>query len=145
MNFFLKKILLIFDIANWLWKYDFSTFWQTIIHRRILKSCILGSTIFKIPQPNCHYYTWVYSIVIFQFFFSWSITWSYFTFHGYLWTDFLEYPLLLIQQITVICLYFHINKTLSKIGTFAFLVVYFLTVYSWLQSPEWFLQILIVR
>ena len=93
-------------------------------------------------------YIWVYShysIVIFQFFFSWSITWSYFTFHGYLWTDFLEYPLLLIQQITVICLYFHINKTLSKIGTFAFLVVYFLTVYSWLQSPEWFLQILIVR
>jgi len=75
--------------------------------------------------------------------FCWSITWSYFTFHGYLWTDFLEYPLLLIQQITVICLYFHINKTLSKIGTFAFLVVYFLTVYSWLQSPEWFLQILI--
>ena len=86
-----------------------------------------------------------YSNVIFKFFFSWSITWSYFTFHGYLWTDFLEYPLLLIQQITVICLYFHINKTLSKIGTFAFLVVYFLTVYSWLQSPEWFLQILIVR
>ena len=135
---------MIFDIENWLGRIVLK---KVPLGMLILgqKSCILGSTIFKIPQPNCHYYTWVYSIVIFQFFFSWSITWSYFTFHGYLWTDFLEYPLLLIQQITVICLYFHINKTLSKIGTFAFLVVYFLTVYSWLQSPEWFLQILIVR
>ena len=57
-----------FDIENWLWKYDFSTFWRTVISRRIkkkknslsmlilgLKSCILGPTIFKIPQPNWQY------------------------------------------------------------------------------------------
>ena len=50
-----------------LWKYDFGTFWRTIIHRRIVlkqfplsmlilgqKSCILGPTILKIPQPNWH-------------------------------------------------------------------------------------------
>ena len=33
-NFFFEKIWLIFDIQNWLWKYDFSTFWQTFITRR---------------------------------------------------------------------------------------------------------------
>ena len=45
---------------NWLWKYNLGTFWQTIIHCRIVlkqfplsmsivwqKSCILGPTIFK--------------------------------------------------------------------------------------------------
>ena len=70
MIFFFEKIPSIFDIENWLWKYDFSTFWRTIIHRMIVlkkfplsmlilgqKSCILGPTIFKIPQPNWHYYT----------------------------------------------------------------------------------------
>ena len=58
---------MIFDIENWLWKYDFGTFWRTIIHRRIVlklfsfehvdkqKSCILGPTIYKIPQLNWHY------------------------------------------------------------------------------------------
>ena len=30
-----EKIRLIFDIQNWLWKYDFGTFWQTVITRRI--------------------------------------------------------------------------------------------------------------
>ena len=57
----------IFDIENWLWKYNFGTFWRSIIHRRIVlrqfplsmsilgqKPCILGPTIFKIPQPNWH-------------------------------------------------------------------------------------------
>ena len=52
-------------------KYNFSTFWRTIIHRNIVlkqfplsisilgqKSCILGPTIFKIPQPNWHYLPW---------------------------------------------------------------------------------------
>ena len=52
---------------NWLWKYDFGTFWQTGISRRIFlnkipfsmlilgqKPCILDPTIFKIPQPNWH-------------------------------------------------------------------------------------------
>ena len=34
---FYQKIQLIFDIENWLWKYNFGTFWWTVIHRRILK------------------------------------------------------------------------------------------------------------
>ena len=67
MNFLLEKNPFIFDIDNWLWKYDFGTFWQTIIHCRIVlkqfplsmlilgqKCCILGPTIFKIPEPNWH-------------------------------------------------------------------------------------------
>ena len=32
MNFVFQKIGLIFDIQNWLWKYDIGTFWQTVIH-----------------------------------------------------------------------------------------------------------------
>ena len=68
MKFLFRKIRLIFDFKNWLWKYNFGIFWRTIIHRRILKkqfslsmlilrqkSCILGPTIFEIPQPNWHY------------------------------------------------------------------------------------------
>ena len=64
MKFFFEKILLIFDIENWLWKYNFGTFWQTDAPRifkiqrfplsmSILgqKACILGPTIFKIRQP----------------------------------------------------------------------------------------------
>ena len=56
---------MIFDIENWLWKYDLGTFWRTKIHRPIFlkifplsmlilgqKSCFLGSTILKIPQSN---------------------------------------------------------------------------------------------
>jgi hypothetical protein len=66
-EFFFEKISSIFDIENWLWKYDFGTFWWTIIHHMIVlkknlvsllilgqKSCIFGPTIFKIPQPNWH-------------------------------------------------------------------------------------------
>ena len=69
MNFVFEKIPLIFDIKKWLWKYNFGTFCQTIIHRRIVwkqchlsmlilgqKACILGSTIFEIPQPNWHWH-----------------------------------------------------------------------------------------
>ena len=68
--FFFEKNLLIFDIENWLWKYNFGTFWRTIIHCRIVlkkfplsvlilgqKSCILGPIIFKITQLNWHYPT----------------------------------------------------------------------------------------
>ena len=64
---FFWKIQLIFDIKNWLWKYNFGTFWWTIIHRQILwkkipfsmlilgqTSWFLGPTIFKIPQLNWH-------------------------------------------------------------------------------------------
>ena len=55
LSFFLKKNQFIFDIDNWLWKYTFGTFWQTIIYCRIIlrmlivgqKSCILRPTIFK--------------------------------------------------------------------------------------------------
>ena len=67
-EFFFEKIPLIFDIENWLWKYDFGTFWQTGAPRILKmqrfplsmsilgqKACILGPTIFKIPQPNWHY------------------------------------------------------------------------------------------
>ena len=67
MNFFFEKIPSIFDIENWLWKYDFGTFWRTVSHRRIClkkfplsililgqKSRILGPTVFKCPQPNWH-------------------------------------------------------------------------------------------
>ena len=64
MIFFLK-IPLIFDIENWLWKYNFGAFWRTIIHCRIIlkqfplsmsilgqKSCILADPPTKIPKPN---------------------------------------------------------------------------------------------
>ena len=33
-NFFFEKNWLIFDIQNWLWKYNFGTFWRTVISRR---------------------------------------------------------------------------------------------------------------
>ena len=71
MIFLNEKIPSICDIENWLWKYNFGTFWRTIIRCRIVlkqfplsmlilgqKSCILGPTIFKIPQPNWHYSTY---------------------------------------------------------------------------------------
>ena len=34
-DFLFEKIPLLFDIKNWLWKYDFGTFWQTVITHRI--------------------------------------------------------------------------------------------------------------
>ena len=77
MNFFFEKIPSIFDIENWLWKYDFGTFWRTIIHCRIVlkqfplsmlilvqKAWILRPTIFKIPPPNWHY-CWGHPMLIF--------------------------------------------------------------------------------
>ena len=67
-DFFFEKIPSIFYIENWLWKYDFGTFWQTIIHCRIVlkqfslsmsilghTSCILGPIISEIPQLNWNY------------------------------------------------------------------------------------------
>ena len=78
MNFFFEKIPSIFDIENWLWKYDFGTFWQAgaphilkIQHFPLSmlilgqEACILGPTIFKIPQPNWHYCLWMSSIYSF--------------------------------------------------------------------------------
>ena len=41
MKIFFEKIQSIFDIENWLWKYNFGTFWQTIIHRRIILKKII--------------------------------------------------------------------------------------------------------
>ena len=35
----IKKIPPIFDIENWLWKYDFDTFWWTIINWRNFLNC----------------------------------------------------------------------------------------------------------
>ena len=72
-GFFFEKSPSIFDKEKWLWKYDyFGTFWQAIIDGRIVlkklplstltlgqKSCILRPTIFKVPQPNWHCYTYV--------------------------------------------------------------------------------------
>ena len=65
MKFFFDKFQLIFDIENWLWKYNFGTFWETGAPRIlkiqrfplsllifVQKSCFLGPTIFEIPQPN---------------------------------------------------------------------------------------------
>ena len=34
-----KFFLLIFDFENCLWKYDFGTFWRTVIHKKILWVC----------------------------------------------------------------------------------------------------------
>ena len=34
---FFEKIRFIFDIQNWLWKYDFGTFWKTVITHSFLK------------------------------------------------------------------------------------------------------------
>ena len=59
-----------FVAKNRLWKYNYCTFWQTVIQRTIhkiwwfplsmlildQKSCFLGPTMFEIPQPNWHYY-----------------------------------------------------------------------------------------
>ena len=55
-------------------KVQFGTLWWTIIHHRIVfkqfplsmsilgqKSCILGPTIFKIPQPNWH---WIMQVTV---------------------------------------------------------------------------------
>ena len=69
---FLLKLKTFFSNINF-WTTLFSkimpNFWWTVSHRRIFlkkfplsmlilgqKSCILGPTIFKIPQPNWHYY-----------------------------------------------------------------------------------------
>ena len=63
INFCFENIRQFFDIENWLWKYG--TFWQTLIHCRIIfkqfplsmlilgqKSCILGPTIYKIHNQT---------------------------------------------------------------------------------------------
>ena len=64
-----KKNSSIINIENQLWKYEFGTFWRTVIHcihkiqwfpfsMLILgqRPCFLGPTIFEIPQPNWYHY-----------------------------------------------------------------------------------------
>ena len=50
----------IFDIENWLWKYEIFLFCFLLwVGMLILgsKSCFLGPTIFEIPKPNWYYIT----------------------------------------------------------------------------------------
>ena len=55
-DFFFEKIPSIFDIENWLWKYGFGTFWQTINHCRIvLKQFPLSMSILAVGPFN----TWL--------------------------------------------------------------------------------------
>ena len=75
---------------------------------------------------------------------SWSISASYFAFHQYAFTDFLEYPLLIIQQLLLINMHMRINNLMSSTGIVSFLILYFATIYNWVQGPAWLLQILIV-
>ena len=39
-DFFFEKNWLIFDLENWLWKYNFGTFWWTVLHWRIKKKIL---------------------------------------------------------------------------------------------------------
>ena len=51
-DFFFEKIPSIFDIENWLWKYDFGTFWWTVSHRRIFFKKIPFSMLI-LGQKSC--------------------------------------------------------------------------------------------
>ena len=54
----IKNFSLIFDFENWLWNYDFGTFWPTTIHQKkhfLWVKIFLGATIFETPQPDWHY------------------------------------------------------------------------------------------
>ena len=46
MNFFLRKIRIIFDIENWLWKSEFCHFWQLLLNwvqdLKTFKGLVLG-------------------------------------------------------------------------------------------------------
>ena len=61
--------LVMTSVMDKVWKYNFGTFWQSGAPRILKtqqfplsvlilgqKACILGPTIFKIPQPNWYYY-----------------------------------------------------------------------------------------
>ena len=70
---------------------------------------------------------------------------SYFVFHGYAYTDFLEYPLLITQQLILVSMHFKFNRIIvSPIAILAMILAYFIGLYYMTLGPQWFLQILIV-
>jgi hypothetical protein len=78
------------------------------------------------------------------FSFSWSISASYFAFHGYAFTDFLEYPLLLFQNISLIVLHLRFRGIASTPTILSLIVAYLVIMFYGIKGPEWLLQILIV-
>ena len=81
---------------------------------------------------------------IISFDFSWSISFSYFVFHGYPFTNFMEYPLLLIQQVILISMHLELNRIASMPMIMALNVMYLTILYYMTFGPAWVLQILIV-
>ena len=76
--------------------------------------------------------------------FSWSVSASYFTFNNYAYTDYLEYPLLLIQQLLLVSMYLKLNKLSSNLGVSALIIAYLGILYQATLGPSWFLVTLIV-
>ena len=77
-------------------------------------------------------------------FLSWSVNVAYFVFHGYEFTDFLEYPLLLLQQIILISMHLKFNKIGSYPLIFGLMLVYLFGLKMMTLGPACLLQILIV-
>jgi len=74
----------------------------------------------------------------------WSMSASYFVFHGYAYTDFLEYPLLITQQLILVSMHLKFNRIIvSPIAILAMILAYFIGLYYMTLGPQWFLQILI--
>lgn len=76
--------------------------------------------------------------------FSWSVSASYFTFNNYAYTDYLEYPLLLIQQLLLVSMYLRLNKLSSNLGVSALIIAYLGILYQATLGPSWLLVTLIV-
>ena len=76
--------------------------------------------------------------------FSWSVSASYFTFNNYAYTDYLEYPLLLIQQLLLVSMYLRLNKLTSNLGIPALIIAYLAILYQATLGPSWLLVTLIV-
>merc|ERR1739844_47986 len=52
---------------------------------------------------------------------------SYFVFHGYAYTDFLEYPLLITQQLILVSMHLKFNRIIvSPIAILAMILAYFM-------------------
>ena len=86
----------------------------------------------------------IYRFIILFPYWSWSISASYFAFHGYPYTDFLEYPLLLSQQIVLIFMHLKFNKIASIPTIVSLILAYLVAFYYMTLGPKWFLQLLIV-
>ena len=76
--------------------------------------------------------------------FSWTVNSSYFIYQGYAYTDFLEYPLLISQQIVLISMYLQFEKKSPNQNIFGSILVYVSILYLMTLGPAWLLQILIV-